>query len=51
MNDEWIYQTLDKMNKKKKKSKYLSKRNQSTPKLVAYFVVILAITFVIILNI
>ena len=42
---------MDKMNKKKKKSKYLSKRNKSTPKFVAYFVIILAITFVIILNI
>jgi len=39
------------MNKKKNKLKYLSKRNQSIPKFVASFVVILAITFVIILNI
>ena len=41
---------MDKMNKKKKKSKYLSKRNYSIPKDIAAFVIISAIASVVILN-
>ena len=51
INDEWIYQTLNKMNKKKKKTKYLSKHNCSTSNFIAGLVIITAIIFVIILNI
>ena len=51
INDEWIYQTLNKMNKNKKKTKYLSKHNCSTSNFIAGLVIITAIIFVIILNI
>ncbi len=46
MNDEWIYQTLDKMNKEKKKSK----NNYLLPNFIVRAVIITAIILVIVLN-
>ena len=46
MNDAWIYQTLDKMNKKKKKSK----NNHLLSNFIVRAVIITAIILVIILN-
>ncbi len=49
INNEWIYQTTVGMNKKKKKSINLSKRNYSIQVFVVNFVIIAAMALVIIL--
>ena len=50
INNEWIYQTTVGMNKKKKKTRNLPKRNHSIQVFVVNFIIIAAMAFVIILN-